>query len=117
MTAAGSQLSPLIGDPDVAYLRSLSVAPQTSGATRPVLASTEKELEKALTQSGQAYSAIFINPRLAAPSGLPALRAARTLKPNTPIFFIHDEPKLPFQESELRGLTVNRTFRKPLSYS
>jgi HD-GYP domain-containing protein (c-di-GMP phosphodiesterase class II) len=109
--------APLIGDPDVAYLRSLATTSQASHQPTPALVCTGKDLEKAVEGAASPFSAIFINPRLSAQMGIPLIRSIRSAQPNIPIFYIHDEPTLPFRDDALRSLTINRSFRKPMTYS
>src|SRR4051812_34129322 len=96
-----ADLPPLIGDPDAGFLSAL-IAQRQAASVPPLVAHTAPEIERVLEDPTRSFSAIFINPRIAPPWGIPVLTRARQLRPTTPIFYLHDGEGCPISAEDYR---------------
>lgn len=103
----------LVVDPDEGFLRSLQ-----AGTNAPMLvAKTGAEAQKIMAGSDPVISAIFVNPRIAAPYGLSVLRFAHLKRAGTPLFLIQEDEQSPFDEQQKRALAIQDSIRKPVKGS
>ncbi len=106
----------IVVDADIEFLKSLKEDPRARSVP-PVTVENGRHAQLALADTTKSYSGIFVNPNIESPYGISVLRFAHLHRPGVPVYLIHEPNSQPFSDLELRGLTIQRTIPKPLSYT
>src|SRR5437868_984116 len=93
-----SLYSVLVIDPDREFLEFLHEASASSPYT-PVLAASLTEAERALKDSSQHFTAVFINPMISPKAGVTLIRRIHEERPGVPLFLIFSGNR-PFTDRE-----------------
>ncbi|MBY0471715.1 HD domain-containing protein [bacterium] len=107
--------SPLIVDSDPEFLVALKMDPSFK-KHQPVVVRSQTEAITALKGGGE-FSGIFINPKLAAPHGIPLIQESILHQPIVPIFLLEGFTKTELTPEELKKLTVRGILKKPFGLS
>lgn len=115
MLKLNGRLPALIVDPDPVFLKEIQTDPASTLAP-PLVAMGGREAQAILSDPHHRFLGIFVNPKIESPGGIPIIRSAHQFHVGTPLFVLYDE-NLPFDQSELENLAIQKAVRKPLSYS
>lgn len=107
--------SPLIVDPDSAFLKVLADEDLKAQSVL-FLADQGKDAQAILASADKKLQAIFINPKIKNPSWIEVVKTVHQFRPAIPIYLIYDD-SIPTSSAELELMGIRKTFQKPMTYA